>query len=87
MCDRRDAGTAKTGASASGKALTSMFKALPAKFKTLEEREVIASRLYQNHPPRQEYYLTSKGEELGPVLKALYQWGEKHQEMAEPRRG
>jgi DNA-binding HxlR family transcriptional regulator len=33
-------------------------------------------RLYENHPPRYEYFLTEKGNELGPVLKALHSWGE-----------
>jgi hypothetical protein len=33
-------------------------------------RGVIASRFYERHPPRLEYYLTDKGEALGPVLKA-----------------
>jgi hypothetical protein len=44
--------------------------------KALEAREVIASRLYERHPPRPEYYLTEKGKALGPVLKALHGWGE-----------
>jgi DNA-binding HxlR family transcriptional regulator len=37
---------------------------------------VIDTRLYERHPPRFEYFLTDKGQALGPVLKALYQWGE-----------
>jgi hypothetical protein len=39
---------------------------------------VVASRLYEKHPPRLEYFLTDKGKALGPVLKALYAWGEKY---------
>ena len=38
---------------------------------------MIAARLYENHPPRFEYYLTDKGRALGPVLKALHAWGTK----------
>ncbi|MCI0467091.1 MAG: helix-turn-helix transcriptional regulator [Beijerinckiaceae bacterium] len=49
---------------------------LSARLKTLEEQDVIATRLYEKHPPRFEYFLTAKGQALGPVLKALYQWGE-----------
>jgi DNA-binding HxlR family transcriptional regulator len=39
---------------------------------------VIAARLYEQHPPRFEYFLTDKGQALGPVLKALYKWGERY---------
>jgi DNA-binding HxlR family transcriptional regulator len=51
---------------------------LSARLKTLEAQGVITTRLYQNHPPRYEYLLTDKGQALGPVLKALYEWGEEH---------
>lgn len=56
---------------------------LSARLKALEDGGVVASRLYQNHPPRHEYFLTEKGKELGPILKALYQWGEKHEAIAD----
>jgi DNA-binding HxlR family transcriptional regulator len=46
-----------------------------ARLKTLEAQGVIATRLYERHPPRYEYHLTDKGKALGPVLKALYAWG------------
>ena len=49
---------------------------LSARIKGLEGRGVIAKRLYSEHPPRAEYYLTGKGEALGPVLLALKDWGE-----------
>jgi DNA-binding HxlR family transcriptional regulator len=48
---------------------------LSARLKALESEGVIATRLYEIHPPRYEYYLTEKGKALGPVLKALYGWG------------
>lgn len=51
---------------------------LSARLKALEAHGVIASRLYAKHPPRLEYYLTDKGKALGPVIKALYGWGEKY---------
>ena len=51
---------------------------LSARLKTLEGQGVIATRLYESHPPRYEYFLTDKGKALGPVLKALYNWGERH---------
>jgi len=49
---------------------------LSARLKLLEARGVIDMRLYENHPPRYEYFLTDKGRALRPVLKALYNWGE-----------
>ena len=51
---------------------------LSARLKDLEASAVIASRNYAEHPPRLEYFLTPKGRELGPVLLALKNWGEKH---------
>ncbi len=49
---------------------------LSARLKVLESQGVIATRLYESHPPRYEYFLTEKGKALGPVLKALRGWGE-----------
>jgi DNA-binding HxlR family transcriptional regulator len=51
---------------------------LSARLKALEAQGVIATRLYEKHPPRYEYFLTDKGKALGPVLKALHVWGEKY---------
>lgn len=51
---------------------------LSARLKALESEGVIAARLYQAHPPRNEYYLTEKGKALGAVLKALHNWGERY---------
>ena len=51
---------------------------LSARLKTLEKGGIIATRLYESHPPRYEYFLTDKGKALGPVLKALHNWGESY---------
>jgi DNA-binding HxlR family transcriptional regulator len=51
---------------------------LSARLKTLEAQGIVATRLYETHPPRYEYFLTDKGQALRPVLKALYAWGEQH---------
>lgn len=51
---------------------------LSARLKALESDGVMATRLYEIHPPRYEYYLTEKGRALGPVLKALHNWGERY---------
>lgn len=51
---------------------------LSARIKDLEANGVLSSRRYEDHPPRMEYLLTAKGRALGPVLKAMKTWGEKH---------
>ena len=51
---------------------------LSARLKTLEQAGIIARRFYEEHPPRAEYLLTEKGRALGPVLRALRDWGQKH---------
>ncbi|HLW90645.1 MAG TPA: helix-turn-helix domain-containing protein [Roseiarcus sp.] len=51
---------------------------LSARLKSLEGNGVIEPRLYSAHPPRYEYRLTEKGKALGPVLKALHNWGERY---------
>jgi DNA-binding HxlR family transcriptional regulator len=51
---------------------------LSARLKTLEEDGIVARRFYAQHPPRAEYALTDKGHSLGPILKALLEWGERH---------
>ena len=48
---------------------------LSARLKKLEENGIVERRFYAQHPPRAEYALTDKGRELGPVMKALREWG------------
>jgi len=48
---------------------------LSARLKELEASGLIARRLYNERPPRLEYYLTEKGRSLGPVMKSLREWG------------
>lgn len=50
---------------------------LSARLRSLEAAGVVATRLYDSHPPRFEYFLTEKGRALGPILKALHSWGER----------
>ena len=40
-----------------------------------------------DHPPRAEYLLTPKGDELRPILRALRIWGEKHTTPPYPQSG
>jgi len=51
---------------------------LSARLKTLEEHGIVRRQIYEEHPPRAEYLLTDRGRALGPVLKALLEWGRKH---------
>jgi DNA-binding HxlR family transcriptional regulator len=51
---------------------------LSARLKNLEQHVIVERRFYEDHPPRAEYMLTSKGDELRSVLDALRKWGEKH---------
>jgi|SRR4029453_17833374 DNA-binding HxlR family transcriptional regulator len=51
---------------------------LSGRLKNLEASGLIVRRAYSDHPPRLEYQLTAKGQNLGPVLKALKRWGERY---------
>jgi DNA-binding HxlR family transcriptional regulator len=44
----------------------------------LEHCELITRTVYAQVPPRVEYRLSSKGESLKPVIRALEVWGENH---------
>ncbi len=44
----------------------------------LEKHEIITKKSYAEVPPRIEYALTSKGEDLIPILKQMAVWGEKY---------
>ena len=51
---------------------------LSRRLKLLEDRAIVARRMYSNHPPRAEYVLTPKGIELREVVRSLTIWGAKH---------
>ena len=51
---------------------------LADRLKRLAAKGVISSRRYSQHPPRLEYELTSKGEDLRPVMRAMVEWGIRH---------
>jgi DNA-binding HxlR family transcriptional regulator len=48
---------------------------LSARLKNLEQNGILARQFYEEHPPRAEYVLTDRGRELGPIIKALREWG------------
>jgi DNA-binding HxlR family transcriptional regulator len=51
---------------------------LSERLKALEGHGIIARRQYEDHPPRFEYVLSDKGKTLGPIIKALRDWGARH---------
>jgi len=51
---------------------------LTERLKRLVGLGVVKSQRYSDHPPRVEYQLTAKGEDLRPVLHAMVEWGIKH---------
>lgn len=51
---------------------------LSDRLKLMEKHGLVARRLYSDHPPRAEYGLTAKGQELGVVIGALAAWGSRH---------
>jgi len=53
---------------------------LSARLKNLEEHGIIERRFYADHPPRAEYLVTDKGEDLRPILRSLRVWGDRHTE-------
>ncbi|MGH8581023.1 MAG: winged helix-turn-helix transcriptional regulator [Gammaproteobacteria bacterium] len=51
---------------------------LSARLKALEDNGLVRRQLYSERPLRLEYALTEKGMSLGPVMKALRDWGARH---------
>ena len=53
-------------------------KTLSSRLKNLEELGFVQRIAFLEIPPRVEYHLTEKGRELGDVIAALEQFGNKH---------
>jgi DNA-binding HxlR family transcriptional regulator len=51
---------------------------LSSRLKRLQKAGVIGAHRYSAHPPRVEYVLTQKGEDLRPILRAMVEWGIRH---------
>ncbi len=51
---------------------------LADRLKRLEAAGIVRRELYRENPPRAEYFLTPRGADLGPVLRAMAQWGLQH---------
>ncbi len=53
-------------------------KVLNEKLRELENSELICKKIYNEYPPKVEYYLTNKGFEYAKVLKEIESLGEKY---------
>lgn len=51
---------------------------LTERLKRLTAKGIVRTRRYSSAPPRVEYFLTAKGEDLRPVLRAMVEWGVRH---------
>lgn len=55
-------------------------RVLNVQLKELEDHELISKIVYAVVPPKVEYNLTEFGESLIPVIGAIGQWGESHEQ-------
>jgi DNA-binding HxlR family transcriptional regulator len=53
-------------------------RTLSQRLDDLEHHTIITKQAYAEVPPRIEYTLTRKGEDLVPVLRAMSDWGDKY---------
>lgn len=51
---------------------------LANRLKLLVENGLLEKRLYQEHPPRYEYFLTDAGKGLVPVLESMATWAQQY---------
>jgi DNA-binding HxlR family transcriptional regulator len=53
-------------------------RTLSQRLDSLEAEAVISKKTYAEVPPRVEYSLTPKGEDLTPILQSMVAWGNKY---------
>ena len=54
-------------------------KVLTAQLRDMEEKGLLARKVYAEVPPRVEYTLTETGYSLKPVLDSMWAWGTDYQ--------
>ncbi|HET7528984.1 MAG TPA: helix-turn-helix domain-containing protein [Candidatus Saccharimonadales bacterium] len=54
-------------------------RTLSQRLDELESAAVITKKSYAEVPPRVEYSLTKKGEDLMPILRSMAAWGDRYQ--------
>lgn len=55
-------------------------RTLSQRMDDLEEHGIVSKHMFAEAPPRCEYSLTQKGQDLVPILKQMAVWGEKYYE-------
>lgn len=55
-------------------------KTLSLNLKELEKDDLVKRKEYHQIPPKVEYSLSEKGKSFIPILYAMCEWGEKHQD-------
>lgn len=58
-------------------------RTLSQRLDDLERHAIVTKQSFNEVPPRIEYALTAKGDDLVPVLKAMSAWGDKYYVDAE----
>ena len=53
-------------------------RTLSQRLDSLEECKVITKTVFAEAPPRVEYALTKKGEDLLPIVRSMADWGHKY---------
>lgn len=53
-------------------------RTLSQRLEKLQADGVIDKQLYKEHPPRYNYHLTTKGQELLSIIDAMAAWGSKY---------
>lgn len=53
-------------------------RTLSQRLDTLEEQGIVTKQRFNEVPPRIEYALTEKGQDLVPVLRSMAAWGNKY---------
>ena len=57
-------------------------RTLSQRLDDLESHGIISRRSYAEVPPRTEYTLTKKGQDLQPILKQMAAWGDKYYDLS-----
>jgi len=55
-------------------------RVLSMQLRELEQHELVSRKIYPQVPPKVEYNLTAFGESLIPILAAIGNWGDEHEE-------
>lgn len=53
-------------------------RTLSQRLDELEQKKIITKKTFAQAPPRVDYTLTKKGEDLTPILKSMAAWGDKY---------